>query len=240
MGEQCVPAMQDALNEDSASPAEAALALLLALECLPFDAKIGFFKKLYGKVAESWKECHAKHAESWKECGKGFGKGKWKGFGKWISGKGFGKGEWKADMETPTETPVENELVPNAPTETNVQAASTETQQEHVTRLKFPVVVGDGRQLTIEWDCGADPHQVAHSFAQAHGIQPDELPTIVAFVEHAETCTGLQSQGAVKEASEPPLNSKDKDELGLEEQVSKMDPQDEDEKNFVIVGENTC
>merc|ERR1712176_1206961 len=123
------------------------------------------------------------------------------------------------------ETPMENELVPHVPTETDVQAASAETQREHVPRLKFPVLVGDGRQLTIEWDCGADPHQVAYSFAQAHGIQPDELPTIVAFVEHAETCTGLQSQGTVKEASAPPLNSKDEKELGLEEQVSKMDLQ---------------
>merc|ERR1712193_118639 len=118
------------------------------------------------------------------------------------------------------ETPKENELVPSVPTETDVQAASTETQQEHVTRLKFPVEVGDGRQLTIEWDCGADPNQVAYSFAQAHGIQPDEIPTIVAFVEHAETLAGLQEAGTVEEASVPPSNSKDEEELGLEEQAS--------------------
>merc|ERR1712216_51296 len=87
--EQCVPAMQDALNQDSASPAEAALALLLALECLPFDAKIGFFEKMYGKVAESWAGCDTEASGEWKGChannaensGKGFGKGKWKGFG---------------------------------------------------------------------------------------------------------------------------------------------------------------
>merc|ERR1712014_381995 len=101
-------------------------------------------------------------------------------------------------------------------------------------------VVGDGRQLTIEWDCGADPHQVAYSFAQAHGIQPDELPTIVAFVEHAETLTGLQVAGTVEEASVPPSNSKGEEELGLEEQVSKMDLKDEDEKDFVILDKDIC
>jgi len=60
-----------------------------------------------------------------------------------------------------------------------------ETHRVPNTHLAFPVVVEDGRQLTIEWDSNDDPHEAAESFAVSHGILPEELPTIVAFIEHA-------------------------------------------------------
>jgi len=132
-------------------------------------------------------------------------------------------------------TPMGCDITPSAPHESDLQAANTETLPEPAAHLKFPVVVGDGRQLTIEWDHGADPQQVALTFAQAHGIHSDELPTIVAFVEHAESLTRTESQGSLQEASASPSNSKEKDELGLEDQVSKMGLQDEDENVKTLV-----
>lgn len=108
-------------------------------------------------------------------------------------------------------------------------AASSNPHPEPAVRLKFPVVFGDGRQLTIQWDRGADPQQIAASFAAAHGIQSDEVPTIVEFIEHANAVTGMQFSGA--SVHEPSPN----DELGLEEKVSKMDLQDEDENVKILV-----
>lgn len=52
-------------------------------------------------------------------------------------------------------------------------------------KLSFPVEVGDGRRLVIDWNRGEDPQQVAVRFASQHGIMPDEIPQIVSFVKHA-------------------------------------------------------
>jgi len=65
--------------------------------------------------------------------------------------------------------------------------------------MTFPVEVSDGRCLTISWNHGADCHHVARVFAEAHGILPDELPTIVQF----ESCLsqfGIQHATAMSES----------------------------------------
>lgn len=61
-------------------------------------------------------------------------------------------------------------------------------------RFSFPVVIGDSLQLMIEWDCDEDVHEVAQNFAVLHGIPPEELPTIVAFVEHANAANAVSKQ----------------------------------------------
>merc|ERR1712217_963167 len=100
-----------------------------------------------------------------------------------------------APMEHEMDAPMENDIMLDAPQDNEHQAACTSSLPETAVHLKFPVVVGDGRKLTIEWECGTDPQQVALAFAQAHGIHPDELPTIEAFVEHAESLARMESQG---------------------------------------------
>ena len=52
--------------------------------------------------------------------------------------------------------------------------------------FNFPVEVADGRRLTISWNRGDDPQQVALRFAQQHGgIGAAELPDIANFVQQA-------------------------------------------------------
>mmetsp|Transcript_47678 Transcript_47678/g.102087 ORF Transcript_47678/g.102087 Transcript_47678/m.102087 type:complete len:604 (-) Transcript_47678:172-1983(-) len=51
--------------------------------------------------------------------------------------------------------------------------------------FSFPVVMEDGRRLTISWNYGQEPLQVATSFICEHGIPNEEMPTIIAFIEHA-------------------------------------------------------
>jgi len=62
-------------------------------------------------------------------------------------------------------------------------------EAKELRNFAFPVVVGDGRRLTIEWREGDEPVQVAWNFAAQHGISDEELPTIIAFVEHANKVT---------------------------------------------------
>ena len=47
----------------------------------------------------------------------------------------------------------------------------------------YPEEVADGRRLTISWNKGQEPQEVAMSFAQTHGIGAAELPDIVAFIQ---------------------------------------------------------
>merc|ERR1712039_908328 len=69
---------------------------------------------------------------------------------------------------------------------------------------KFPVVVEDGRRLIIQWNISDDLAQVAKDFACQHNIPLDELPTIVAFLEHA---TATFKQGATEQSN--PVDQRD-------------------------------
>lgn len=88
--------------------------------------------------------------------------------------------EFKADAVVTESSAVAGSAVPeeNSPAKEQPKTSST--------RLAFPVVVEDGRQLVLEWERGQEPEQVAKSFADQHKIPMEELQTIVAFVQHAE------------------------------------------------------
>merc|ERR1711890_122047 len=60
--------------------------------------------------------------------------------------------------------------------------------------LCFPVEVEDGRQLTIAWNKSDDVLQGVQNFACKHGIMPEELPIIQAFVEQANALHGEDAQ----------------------------------------------
>ncbi|CAJ1380236.1 unnamed protein product [Effrenium voratum] len=52
--------------------------------------------------------------------------------------------------------------------------------------FNFPVEVMDGRRLTISWNRGENPQEVALNFARQHGgISAAELPDIVSFIQQA-------------------------------------------------------
>ncbi|CAE8643627.1 unnamed protein product [Polarella glacialis] len=125
---------------------------------------------------------------------KGKGKGKWREF--------WGKGcPWSSnDKETtpdPTTSEVSTKEKADGPCATSgcsaqeasklPETASHKSQEPagEVRRMVFPVALGNGEQLTIEWNLGEDPHEVAARFAAGHGIPEDEMPTIAAFVQQA-------------------------------------------------------
>jgi len=68
--------------------------------------------------------------------------------------------------------------------------------------LSFPVEVEDGRQLLIQWNHGDAPLAAAETFAALHHISADELPTIIAFIEHANS---LQAPKAAEGSTPPPV-----------------------------------
>jgi len=89
---------------------------------------------------------------------------------------------------------------PEAPKSETVQEQKDAANAKAPTHMAFPVEVGDGRKLTIGWEHGDDPQQVAESFGARHGILPDELATIVEFVQHATAMSESQSAGKANEA----------------------------------------
>eukprot|EP00971_Amphidinium_carterae_P057324 1133547-Amphidinium_carterae.1 len=48
--------------------------------------------------------------------------------------------------------------------------------------FNYPVEVADGRRLTISWNRGEDPMQVAQRFASQHQIPINEVQDIAGFV----------------------------------------------------------
>jgi len=111
-----------------------------------------------------------------KGLGKGLGKCRW-----WASkGKGKGRGCEEATWEQAVPAPQQEAKL------SDELAAQPQAQFD----MSFPVVVEDGRRLTISWNRPDDPQQVAESFAQQHGIMAVELDTIVAFVRQANAMMG--------------------------------------------------
>jgi len=67
----------------------------------------------------------------------------------------------------------------------------------------FPVVIEDGRRLTISWNRADNIERVAERFANEHGIPPEELPTIKGFLDHATAmCKGAQKEKKGEEQKE--------------------------------------
>jgi len=70
-------------------------------------------------------------------------------------------------------------------TSNEVKGANRNSGETSCFDFSFPVVVEDGRSLTISWNRVDDPDQVAELFVQQHNIPHDEVETIKAFLEHA-------------------------------------------------------
>lgn len=84
--------------------------------------------------------------------------------------------------------------VPPTPTASMVEAAPDFT---------FPVEVGDGRRLTISWNRADNFEAVAQNFAAQHGLWPDEIPTIIAFLNAATFATPAAPHSPMPEPSAP-------------------------------------
>ena len=54
----------------------------------------------------------------------------------------------------------------------------------------FPVELGDGPALTISWNRGEDPDEVALRFCAAHSVSIDQRGDVADFVRHAERAVG--------------------------------------------------
>merc|ERR1711963_735134 len=104
--------------------------------------------------------------------------------------------------------------------------------EENAETLSFPVEVADGRSLQIKWTRGADPLQVALSFAQGHGIQDDELPAIVEFIRNAEAATSKQFNKEEPNKEDPKKEERTKDAEELE--ARSEEPKNETEAAKVI------
>merc|ERR1711970_1461993 len=104
----------------------------------------------------------------------------------------------------------ERVLVPSVGVDASVEGkeqdeANVTHQDSHevVFDSTFPVVVEDGRRLTISWNREDDIEQVALQFANEHGIPPEELPTIKGFLDHATAmCEDAQKEKKGEEQKE--------------------------------------
>jgi len=76
-------------------------------------------------------------------------------------------------------------------TTTEEEIAQTAVQTMHVPLVaaeavvpvfSYPVMMGDGRQLKLEWQLGDDSQEVALRFATCYDIPLEELPAIARFV----------------------------------------------------------
>merc|ERR1719183_1864546 len=95
----------------------------------------------------------------------------------------------------------------------------------------FPVVVEDGRCLTISWNRADDIEQVAACFANEHGIPLDELPTIKGFLEHATNmCEGAQKDSEGEEQKDLKGRKGEENEMGDEEKEKEKEMKNEEEK----------
>ncbi|CAE7671494.1 lub1 [Symbiodinium sp. CCMP2456] len=81
--------------------------------------------------------------------------------------------------------------------------------------FNFPVEVADGRRLTISWNRGDNPQQVALDFAKQHGgIGAAELPDIANFVQQASgPTTSFQQAPAAAPAVTPAMQQQLVDQI---------------------------
>eukprot|EP00928_Gymnodinium_smaydae_P023491 TRINITY_DN19368_c0_g4_i1.p1 TRINITY_DN19368_c0_g4~~TRINITY_DN19368_c0_g4_i1.p1 ORF type:complete len:674 (-),score=113.19 TRINITY_DN19368_c0_g4_i1:148-2097(-) len=83
------------------------------------------------------------------------------------------------------------------------QQQQGQQRQQGTFDFSFPVEVMDGRRLTISWNRGDNPQQVATQFAMQHGgIGPAELPDIVNFIQQA---SGGPSPPPMMQQAPPPV-----------------------------------
>merc|ERR1740138_1368379 len=87
--------------------------------------------------------------------------------------------------------------------------------------FEFPVLVEDGRALTISWNSQDNLEQVAVLFAQEHGIHSEELATIEAFLKHATDRSRTSEQKTDQESHD--AEQEDPDLKDAQEQFKAMD-----------------
>merc|ERR1712232_501506 len=163
-----------------------------------------------GRCTEHEFECMVADFEGVGLCPGMFGKGMWgKGmcgkaaWGKGKCGKGKGKCKGKdttfdlnsqADQSA-TKAPNDEAMVQKNTgdeLETN-HSQETESQKQEDTndadaqpkpsRFAIPVMLDDGRELVMEWEVGADLHQIATAWALQHGIPEEMVPQLVDFAQ---------------------------------------------------------
>jgi len=131
---------------------------------------------------------------------KGKGKGKWKGKHGDVAQPGTGAqcrrvaecrgrrcaskgGEFHEPPCGKLSTPDTTKFAEEPPSPNAAAAAADGSASGPHFDVSFPVAVGDGHRATIYWNLGDDPQRVAEAFVAQHGVLPDELPTLLRFVE---------------------------------------------------------
>mmetsp|Transcript_84735 Transcript_84735/g.189295 ORF Transcript_84735/g.189295 Transcript_84735/m.189295 type:complete len:297 (-) Transcript_84735:306-1196(-) len=165
-------------------------------------------KEQRDEATEGWKAMKQQWKEQWKQHQRET-KDHWRAVKE--EEKAAKKAERAARKESAKQAPAEEkaamkaeraarrELAKQTRAERREQCArAAEGRQGAEPDFTFEVHVADGRHLTISWNRGDRPRQVALAFAAANQIGQDELGTIVDFIRQAEAaCPG----GAPAEAS---------------------------------------
>jgi len=174
-------------------------------------------------IVPAWSKGAGKGWEKfWKgACGKGMAKGSSQAKGKGKGKKGKCRNWYAQWCQEDTAFDVAPEFAEMKQKEDDIEhkehfpAVDTEPHFD----FTFPVVVQDGRRLTISWNRTDDLDQIATTFADAHDIIPEELPTIKAFLEHARNmCEGSK----VKDDSPTDASPANEDLKDAQKQLEEM------------------
>jgi len=180
--EQCQSKLDDLLASEGDSASQVLIELLTAIDMLPFEVQVKFLKSVFSSQEPRLQEKLASMDE-WM-C--------------WVplqplQHEGITCDGCNASVEVHEASDEVDEH------STHSEAANQDASGEVRSDLAFPVIVEDGRRLTISWNNGDDLDSVAALFAEAHGIPAEELSFIKAFLAQATT----MSAGCKAETSEP-------------------------------------
>eukprot|EP00929_Paragymnodinium_shiwhaense_P079284 TRINITY_DN4126_c0_g1_i1.p1 TRINITY_DN4126_c0_g1~~TRINITY_DN4126_c0_g1_i1.p1 ORF type:complete len:683 (-),score=249.76 TRINITY_DN4126_c0_g1_i1:131-2179(-) len=106
--------------------------------------------------------------------------------------------------------------------------APQEAPEARAFDMSFPVMVEDGRHLKIEWNREDDAETVATTFAAAHNIPSEEIPSIIQFIGHANSTVGFPAATTAKKENTPVQEDKPMEQQE-EEELEELEDAEEEE-----------